>query len=137
MQRFSALISALLLCLAAHAATFPTADGERTRYNAVIEMGRGYVSGVCILMADGDEVKGCLVNEFGISALDFIYYPKKEKVKLVNVVKMLDKWYIRRTLRADLAKVMHNLANGIMTYRNEKRKIDYKFTVLQEDATEE
>ncbi len=136
MQRFSALISALLLCLAAHAASFPTADGERARYDAAIEMGRGYVSGVCILVADGDEVKGCLVNEFGISALDFIYNPQTKKVKLVHVIKLLDKWYIRRTLRSDLAKVMQNLAEGIMTYRNEKRKIDYKFTILQ-DATEE
>lgn len=136
MQRFSALISALLLCLAAHAASFPTADGERARYDAVIEMGRGYVSGVCILVADGGEVKGCLVNEFGISALDFIYNPQTKKVKLVHVIKLLDKWYIRRTLRSDLAKVMQNLAEGVMTYRNEKRKIDYKFTILQ-DATEE
>ncbi len=136
MQRFSALISALLLCLAAHAASFPTADGERARYDAVIEMGRGYVSGVCILVADNGEVKGCLVNEFGISALDFIYNPQTKKVKLVHVIKLLDKWYIRRTLRSDLAKVMQNLAEGVMTYRNEKRKIDYKFTILQ-DATEE
>ncbi len=136
MQKFSALISALLLCLTAHAASFPTADGERVRYDAVIEMGRGYVSGVCILVADGNEVKGCLVNEFGISALDFVYSPQTKKVKLGHVVKMLDKWYIRRTLRSDLAKVMQNLSEGVMTYRNEKRKIDYKFTILQ-DATEE
>ena len=139
MRRLLASISLLLLSLLAmpaSAATFPESDGDHVRYNAVIEMGRGYVSGVCILARDGETVRGCLFNEFGISALAFEYDTATDKVKLTDVIKMLNKWYIRRTLRQDLRQVMHGLADGVMTYRNEKRNINYKFTIL-ENATEE
>ena len=110
--------------------------GSRMKYSATIEMPKGYVSGICILMAEDGVIKGSMFNEFGISSMDFTYQPGKDKVKLVSVIKMLDKWYIKRVLRRDMAHVVKNLQNGISTYRNEKYKINYKFTVLK-GATEE
>ncbi len=115
---------------------FPDKEGDKVRYNAVIEMKKGYMSGVCILVNDGGLVKGSLFNEFGISAMDFTYRPDRRKVKLLSVVKMLDKWYVKRVLRKDLAQLMEQLRKGAGEYKDERFKINYKFTLL-EDKQEE
>ena len=93
-------------------AIFPTSDGERIRYAASIEMPRGWVSGTCVLKKDSDTVRGSLFNEFGFTAIDFCYYPQRRKVKLVSVMDLLDKWYIRRVLRKDLARLLERLQQG-------------------------
>lgn len=109
--------------------------GSKMKFSATIEMPKGYVSGICVLMAEDGVIKGSMFNEFGISAMDFIYQPGKDRVKLVSVMDMLDKWYIKRVLKKDMAHVVRNLMEGISVYRNDKYKINYKFTVLK-GATE-
>lgn len=142
MQKFLVSISIALLSLLAlplHAQQtrlFPDSAGAKVRYNATIEMSKGYVSGVCIMVNDEGIVKGSLFNEFGISAIDFTYDPDTKKFKLLSVIKMLNKWYIKKVLKKDLAQVMENLSKGISSYHDNKYKIDYNFTVLK-DAAEE
>lgn len=113
---------------------FPHTDGERTRYAATIEMQRGYLSGICILLREGDTIKGSLFNEFGISAIDFTYYINKDKVKLHSMLPMLDKWYMHRVLRHDLCELFHRLQEGETSYRNEHHKIDYQFIPLPNET---
>lgn len=115
---------------------FPDTVGAKVKYSATIEMRKGYVSGICVLLNDEGCIKGCLFNEFGISALDFVYFPDKHKVKLVSVIKMLNKWYIKKVLKADIAQVMELLRQGKTCYRNERFKIDYNFTLLEDDSEE-
>ena len=130
-------VSLLLHVVAVQAqTTFPTINGERARYTAYIEMPRAYVSGICVLVNDGAVVKGSLFNEFGLTALDFTYCPRQQKVKLHSVVKMLDKWYVRRVLRKDLAQLMQCLQQGQTVYRNERRRITYHFTPIAHEITE-
>lgn len=142
MQKFLVSISIALLSLlvlplqAQQERHFPDNVGSKVKYNATIEMSKGYVSGVCIMVNDGGVIKGSLFNEFGISAIDFTYQPDKRKVKLLSVIKMLNKWYIKKVLRQDLVQVMENLSKGICSYHDEKFKINYNFTILK-DATEE
>ncbi len=142
MQKFLVSISIALLSLMAlplHAQQsrlFPDSAGTKVRYNATIEMAKGYVSGVCIMVNDEGIIKGSLFNEFGISAIDFTYDPDTKKVKLLSVIKMLNKWYIKKVLKKDLVQVMENLSKGIPSYQDKKYKIDYNFTVLK-DAAEE
>lgn len=81
--------------------TFPSADGERAKYAAYIEMPKAYVSGICVLLQEDGLIKGSLFNEFGITALDFTYNPQRDKIKLHSVIKMMDKWYIRKVLKKD------------------------------------
>ena len=131
MARFLLSISFLFLSWL----TMP-ALAQKSKYAATIEMNKGYVSGICFLSEEGDTIKGSIFNEFGISVLDFTYLRSKHQVKLENVIKMLNKWYIRRLLKSDLRKVIHNLQQGEGEYRNEKYKIDYKFSELK-DETEE
>lgn len=124
---------------------YPGLVGSKVRYEATIEMKKGYLSGICVLLNDAGIIKGSLFNEFGISAIDFTYDPKLGKVKLCNVIKMMNKWYIKRVLRKDLAMLMENLQRGVCDYRDEKYKINYQFKVLKDtdmneeknDATEE
>lgn len=146
MQRYLILISFLVLgfCSLPLMAQQENPDqeayvdsvGSKMKYAATIEMPKGYVSGICVLVTEDGVIKGSMFNEFGISSMDFVYRHGEKKVKFVNVIKMLDKWYIKRVLGRDMAHVVENLLSGISTYRNEKYKIDYKFTILK-DATEE
>ena len=112
--------------------TFPSADGERAKYAAYIEMPKGYVSGVCVLQRESSDIKGCLFNEFGITALDFTYHPERQKVTLHNVIKMMDKWYIRKVLKKDLRQVMKTLKEGQTEYTNQRRHIVYRFHGIEE-----
>lgn len=132
------LLSLLLLLLVPSALKAQNCTAASHKYSAMIELPKAYVSGVCVLKAENDTVTGCLFNEFGISALEFVRYPGKKKVKLLSVIKMLDKWYIKRVLSRDMARVLDNLAQGESEYRDERYKINYKFTLLNDDnATEE
>lgn len=114
----------------------PDSIGSKMKYNATIEMKKGYLSGICMLIRDKDGYKGSIFNEFGISVLDFTYQPVTGKVKLENVIQLLDKWYIKRLLKQDLSQVIKNLQNGISIYDNKKYKIHYQFTELKETMEE-
>ena len=44
---------------------------------------------------------------------------------------MLDKWYIRRTLRRDWCALLEQLCDTTQAdYRNARRNIDYRLTLL-------
>lgn len=112
--------------------TFPSAEGERARYAAYIEMPKAYVSGICVLLQEDGLIKGSLFNEFGITALDFTYNPQRDKIKLHSVMKMMDKWYIRKVLKKDLRQVMKTLKEGQTEYTNQRRHIVYRFHGIEE-----
>lgn len=115
---------------------FPDKDGERAKYDVKIDIRKAYISGVCMMMKDEGIVKASIVNEFGLSAVDFTYNPSKDKVKILNVMSKMDKWYIRRVLRKDLRNIMHQLPQGIYTYENKKQHIIYTFNPLKDDTKE-
>jgi len=115
---------------------FPQAEGELAKYDAYIEMPKAYLSGICILLLEEGEIKGSIFNEFGITALDFSYNLQKKKVKLHSVIKMMDKWYIRKVLKKDLAKLMGTLQQGETEYTNERRHILYRFTPAKDTIEE-
>ena len=131
MARFFLSISLLFLTLMVQPMM-----AQKSKYAATIEMKKGYISGICVLSEEGDTIKGSLFNEFGISAFDFTYLRSSQKVKLKNVIKMLNKWYIKRVLRKDMAHVLDNLQRGVTSYSNDKYHINYQLTRL-EDETEE
>ena len=109
---------------------FPSTQGEKAKYSAYIDMPQGYVSGVCVLFNEGTVIQGSLFNEFGITALSFSYDIKKEKIKLYSVVKLMDKWYIKRILKKDLKQLMKCLQKGESVYQDEKYHITYSFSTL-------
>jgi hypothetical protein len=144
MRKYLLLISILLLSLASltvqaqdslivQQAPLLDSIGCKTRYATTIELSKGYLSGITIMVREADVYHGVLFNEFGITALEFTYLPQTKKVELIEVIAMLDKWYIRRVLKNDLQHVMENLMKGNPTYKDEKYHISYKFSVMSND----
>lgn len=117
---------------------FASAVGQREVYNVQCTFPKAYISGICIINHDDGDLKGAIVNEFGISALSFVYNPRKHKVKIVSSVKQLKRWYIRRVLRHDLREILHMLptSDGVCTYENHKYQITYIFSPIQDDTSE-
>lgn len=107
---------------------FPPTEGNRLRYNVLIDIKKAYISGVCLMLTEEGVVKASIVNEFGVSAMDFTYSPEKDKVKIVSVMSKLNKWYIRKLLKKDLREVMHCLKEGKTHYDDVKFSISYTFT---------
>jgi hypothetical protein len=110
-----------LLCLITSCSTTSTAQRGRTNlpeanariwtktlrsedrinsYRVEIKMKDKQISGICLLKKVGDEWRGSLVNELGAKAFDFTV--TSQKCELKNVVSLMDKWYIRKTVASDL-----------------------------------
>lgn len=142
------LSSVFVVCNAfAASKTDPQTNASANRKMAFrIEMQKGYVSGIMICAETDDAINGSMVNEFGISAIDFTYSKEKGKVKLINVGSFLNKWYIKQVLKNDINFALHILYG--MPYKkkhhyevtrdgenvtifNTKRKIKYIFSPLQ------
>ncbi len=124
----------------ANAQTFyPTDSTTTVRCNALIEIGKAYISGVCILKKEKTIIKGIIFNEFGITALSFIYDEQRDKVKLEDAIGPLRKWYIKRIIKKDLRTWFKQLKNGNNTYVNKRRNIVYTISAFNEDdyGTEE
>lgn len=115
------------------------------RYAVTIDMGRASLTGIMVMRRDGESIKGSMVNEFGVSTMDFVYDMSRDKVKLHHVVSFMDKWYIRQVLRRDLRFCLQILYNkeyvrrhsyaversgGGVGIANTRRGITYTFAPL-------
>ena len=125
------------------------------RYTFQIETSKAFVSGLLLANEDDEAINGSMINEFGVSAIDFTYSKKKQKVKLLNVVSFLNKWYIKMVLKNDLKFCLHILYNTPFNSKNNyevvrsgetvsiinhKRNLKYTFTPINptdENDTEE
>ena len=117
------------LALQAQSAT-PDATPDSTFDKAAL-------SGLCLVRTLGDTLVGAVVNEFGLQAFDFVFDRRRGKVQLSHLLPMLDHWYIRRTLRRDLAQLLIDYRpDAPLHYHNERRNIDYLFTPLPDDSHE-
>ena len=106
----------------------PAAMTATQRYAVTIDMGRASLTGVMVMHRDADEVRGSMVNEFGVSAIDFIYDGARDRVRLCHVVPFMDKWYIRRVLRRDLRFCLYVLYDKVYGRR-------HVYTVKQDGDT--
>ena len=70
------------------------------RYQASIQVRGNHISGMCMLKKSEESWRGTLMNEFGVKAFDFIV--TTQQCKLLNMISMLNKWYIRQTIADDL-----------------------------------
>ena len=76
---------------------------QSDRFGFILDMPKGYLSGILILREDGEYTIGSIINECGMSAVDFRFDKKRNRIKLLNVSSFLNKWYIRKVLSKDLA----------------------------------
>ncbi len=125
----SLLLFLLLLCNTANAQL--PADGRTIEYKAEIDVRDSYISGVAMLSCSNDTVTGCIFNEFGVSVISFRYHRVRQKVRILDIQKRLDRWYIRRVLRKDILNLMNEMKGGRNEYYDRKYRIKLKFTPLQ------
>ncbi len=115
------------------------------RYAFQLETSKAAITGICIAREDAETITGSMVNEFGISAISFVYNKQKDKVKLLNVISFLNKWYIKMVLKNDIKVCIHTIYNipskqsknyGVeveedkVVITNNKRHLKYTFTPL-------
>lgn len=84
---------------------FPFSDNETTRYTVAITYKNASFSGICVVKRMDGIIAGSMVNEFGIRAFDFKMSGNRRRVKLLNVMKPLDKCLIRKTIARDLKRL--------------------------------
>ena len=75
-------------------------DSLSNRYRVTLKTPDNSITGICILKKSGEEWRGTLINEMGVKAFNFIV--TDEKCELLDVIAMMDKWYIKKTVAADL-----------------------------------
>ena len=121
---------------------------EIRQYNLLLQAGPHQISGICVMkMISPTEVIGTVINEFGLTAFDFVYNGKK--TKLSNLPPFLDKWYIRKVLQADMSfffshfldhknatKISRQITfspDGEINLTNIRYKIKYTFTPIKDE----
>jgi hypothetical protein len=144
------LSSLLLMAVVAVAADYLLPLDEGRQQYGVSIMARGAeITGVCIVKTDSEGSRGAIVNEFGIHAPDFMVSADRRKVKLLNVIAMMDRWYVRRVVKKDLRTLFNATADGkqgsgrtvtvepdgTVTLTNTRYKLKYSLKKLHE-ATE-
>ena len=101
------------------------------------------MSGICIIRMEANEGMMTVMNEFGIKAFDAFYSKSKGKVKLFNVIKMLDKKIIRKVISNDITLLFDagrsrnkyhtslHVTNGDILLTNRRFKIRYKLRPIR------
>ena len=113
--------------------TYPTQEGQPVRYELSMEMPHAYVSGLLIMAKQSEEtVNASIINEFGVSLIDFSYNETKQKIKLHHVMKKLNKWFIKRMLRHDLREILTLMREGKQNSYQNKQKINYQFELFHD-----
>ncbi|MDR3268748.1 MAG: hypothetical protein LBT83_06745 [Tannerella sp.] len=75
-------------------------DDRKNSYQVKIRVQDKQITGICLLKKSEDGWRGTLINEFGAKAFDFVI--SQRKCELLNTISFMDKWYIRKTIAADL-----------------------------------
>lgn len=149
----SRILTLLFLSVAGFFGSYaqPTEPGKEAasqteRYAFEISLQRGHITGMLVTRTVNDEIIGTMVNEFGVTALSFVYNVRKNKIKLIDVLPMLNKWYIKQVLKNDLkycVDILYTLpvkkkknyvvekTEECVSVTNTKRKITYTFRAVE------
>jgi hypothetical protein len=96
-------------------------DSEKNSYRVTLKTPDNSITGICIMKKNGDEWRGTLINEMGAKAFDFIVTDKK--CELLNVIAMMDKWYVKKTVAADLY-YLFNVDNPKASFRKKPERFE-------------
>jgi len=75
-------------------------DYGKNSYHFFLRSPINSVSGICFLKKNGDEWRGTLINEMGAKIFDFIV--TDTKCELLDVISVMNKSYITKTVAGDL-----------------------------------
>ncbi|MDR3093152.1 MAG: hypothetical protein LBU62_00725 [Bacteroidales bacterium] len=92
------------------------------RYKTTILAGGNYITGILVVKRMNGTWRGSLMNEFSVKMFDFISTP--EKCSILNMVTMMDKWYIKKVIAADFQLLFAVDEPGSEAYRRSTRCLD-------------
>ena len=75
-------------------------DQLTNSFRIVLKTPANSITGLCMIKKKDNEWHGTIINEMGMKAFDFIV--ADAKCELLNVISMMDKWYIKKTVAEDL-----------------------------------
>lgn len=142
----SSLSAVTCLCVSAQSAP-ERAEVQKRAFQ--IQTPKATISGILLTRDEGETITGSMINEFGVSALDFVYSKPKDKVKLMSVISFLDKWYIKRVLCQDINYTLHVMYDmpiakktryltvteaDTISITNPKYHLTYTFSPLKEES---
>lgn len=114
---------------------FSAAQNSNSRHTVRIEIGDAYISGICIMLEQEDALTVSIMNEFGISALSYRYDRKKDKIKILSMVRQLRKPCMKRVLKSDLKVIMKSIGKSeSLTHENRRYNIIYHFAPLNNET---
>ena len=94
-------------------------SAKKNDFRMLFSTPQANITGIWIVKQVNGEWRGTIINEFGLKVLDFVSSSKK--CKLVNVIKFLDKWYIKKVIASDIQFIMEidnpNYIKGIQANR--------------------
>jgi hypothetical protein len=96
-------------------------DDEKNTYRVALKTPGNSISGLCMLKKSGDEWRGTFMNEMGAKAFDFIVTDKK--CELLNVISMMNKSYVKKTVAADLY-FFFNVDNPAAPFRKKLKRFE-------------
>ena len=93
-----------------------------TSYRVHMQAHNANLDGVMAIKLIDGCIKGVVVNDFGIKAFAFSISHDRKKVKLHDVMPMLNHWYIKRVLKSDL-RLLFNATCSTLESSNKKTQI--------------
>ena len=154
MRRYLALVSVMCitLCSMAQSHVLQVPDTGRLELRTSINVHDNQLSGITIIKQVDGCVKGIMMNEFGIKVLAFELSRNRNKIKLTDVVALMNHWWIKRIVKSDI-KYLFNVttdqigieknrrkvitANGVITLENSRHDITYTFGPMDESQNRE
>ncbi|MDR3118556.1 MAG: hypothetical protein LBU44_03950 [Mediterranea sp.] len=92
----------------------------KIEYNFFLQFKENGFTGICIIKQGDGEMIGSIINEFGVKAFDFVYKINSGKIRLLNVIAFMDKWYIKKIVMEDWKYL---LAYPNVKKQSKKRKV--------------
>ena len=80
-------------------------EEQKNNYRIKLKTPKTNITGLLFLRKNNNEWLGTLTNEMFVKVFDFKV--TDEKCELFNVVSMMDKWYIKKTVAADMYFFIH------------------------------
>ena len=96
-------------------------DSLINRYRVTLKTPDNSITGIFNLKKNGNEWRGTLINEMGVRVFNFIL--TDEKCELLDVISMMDKWYIKKTIAADLYYLL-NVDNPKASFRKQLERFE-------------
>ena len=120
-----------------------TAADTAVRYRIHIVRGDLQLSGITLLKSQDGQIRGSVINEFGVKAFDMV--ANRRRTRLLHAAGPIGKWYVRQAIGRDLhfwlryrdlpaaSEGPRTLQGSLqdMTVQNRRTGLSYQFNLME------